>query len=147
MRCPPCPSDFNKHYHLCFGKWKYATGVYTGNWRNNLPSGLGVWSKWNGTRAGIWARGKLLQSLTVAETNERLNNNNRAHAPQTTPEKRTAAAPKPAPLPTFWDTLSREDIRSIQTALNLVGFNAGAADGIAGLRTKRAFEAYRQSEV
>lgn len=43
------------------------------------------------------------------------------------------------------DRLSRSEVRAVQTALALKGFDPGPIDGVAGQRTLAALNAYRQS--
>ena len=41
--------------------------------------------------------------------------------------------------------VDRETIRNLQAALNILGYDAGAVDGLYGAKTSRAFEAFRKT--
>ncbi len=50
------------------------------------------------------------------------------------------------PWPVHLPPLTVAEIRDLQAGLNARGFDAGAVDGIAGRRTRRALQAFQQSE-
>jgi uncharacterized protein len=58
--------------------------------------------------------------------------------------QRLAAGGKVGTQATGWSAISRTDIKLIQKALNDLGFSVGAADGIAGKRTKSALETFQR---
>ena len=64
LALPPCPSDQNATYDMCFGTYDWTSGDYKGDrykgeWKKNLMHGQGMYIFANGNRyQGAWKDGK-----------------------------------------------------------------------------------------